>query len=455
MKAVAILLMAGTGTRFHSHTPKQFHRLAGKKIYLHTLEVFLCSQLFEKILLVCPPSWVDIVHREVSSSQVHVLAGGTTRQASSFLGLQACPADTEIALIHDAVRPFVSQEILKENLLLAKAHGAVDTCIPSSDTIVYAPSKQIDSIPLRTHYQRGQTPQTFSYPLILKAHLAALKDGITESSDDCSLVLRLPHPVHITPGSERNIKITTELDLFLAEQILRLSTLLPLSNTSLEGKRYAITGGTGGIGSAICSLLEQEGAQAIPLSRSTGVDLTHFPDVQKAFDQILTTHGPLDGLINSIGELTKSPLQDLSLDAIDSQIATNLTAPIYCCQCAHLKKGAHIVNIASSSYLRGKKDYAIYSATKAAIVNFTQGLAEERPDLHINALIPQRTLTPMRVCNFIDEDPATLLHPDEVAREALQLLKQTHLTGIAVEVRSKGSAEVKGEEKTLSPLIPE
>ena len=92
---------------------------------------------------------------------------------------------------------------------------------PSTDTLVYAPeSPLISSIPHRADYQRGQTPQTFQYPLILEAHRRALEKGIVNRSDDCSLVLDMGHPVHVTPGSEYNIKITTELDLCLAEQDL-------------------------------------------------------------------------------------------------------------------------------------------------------------------------------------------------------------------------------------------
>ena len=96
-----------------------------------------------------------------------------------------------------------------------------------------------------------------------------------------------------------------------------------------------------------------------------------------------------------------------------------------------------IVNIASSSYVRGRKNYAVYASAKAAVVNFTQGLAEEREDLLINAIVPQRTLTPMRVDNFPDEHPSTLLNPEEVAREIINLLKHNSLTGTLIEIRKK------------------
>ncbi|MBS0604932.1 MAG: bifunctional cytidylyltransferase/SDR family oxidoreductase [Verrucomicrobia bacterium] len=443
----ALILMAGTGERFGSATPKQFHRLAGKKIYLHTLETFLASRLFDEIILVCPEQWMQQVREDLAaypSASVSITAGGISRQESSFKGLLACAAGTRAVVIHDAVRPLVSLEILRKNVSGALAFGAVDTCIPSADTLVHAPEKErIASIPCRSEYLRGQTPQSFSYPLIIQAHKQAQEWGSSNSSDDCSLVLREGRAVHVVEGSEENIKITSELDLFLAEQILRLRNASSSSieqKTSLKGKRIAVTGGTGGIGSALCRLLQEEGAIPVVLSRTSPLypaDLTSYSAAKEVFDQVLSDHGPLDGLVNSIGLLKNKQLDQLSDEEIQSQISTNLTGVIYSCKCAHLKKGAHIINIASSSYGRGRKNFSIYASAKAAVVNFTQGLAEEREDLLINAIVPQRTHTPMRSGNFPDENPSTLLDPEEVAREIIHLLKQSCLTGTLVEVRKK------------------
>ncbi|MES2121826.1 MAG: 2-C-methyl-D-erythritol 4-phosphate cytidylyltransferase, partial [Chlamydiota bacterium] len=309
--SAAILLLGGTGTRFGSDLPKQFHRLCGKKVYLHTLEKLIDSGLFGTIVLVCPKQWMCEVKKDTASHpELLIVEGGSSRQESSFKGLLALPENTQTVLIHDAVRPFVSRAILSENVTGAKQFHAVDTCIPSTDTLVHAPDqKTITSIPNRSELLRGQTPQSFSYPLILKAHQQALIDGIHNASDDCSLVLRLGHPIHVIQGSERNMKITTELDILLAEQLFRMGenhlaethAKLPLS-----GKTFAITGGMGDIGRAIAHLLQQEGARAIPISRSSPhypADLSSFSSTQNAFDQIQREFGPLDGLINSVGLL--------------------------------------------------------------------------------------------------------------------------------------------------------
>lgn len=441
LKIAGILLMAGTGSRFGSGMPKQFHRLAGKEIYQHTLECFMLSGLFDELFLVCPPERVESLQREVPIS-VHVIAGGDSRQESSYLGLIACQT-ADIVCIHDAVRPFVTQEILRENISKAREFGAVNTCIPSTDTLVFAPlSEMISAIPARKDFLRGQTPQTFRYSLILQAHQLAREKGITERSDDCSLVLDMGHPVHAAPGNEHNIKITTGLDLSLAEQIFRLvQHQIPSSSPfTLVGKHYIVTGGTGSIGKEVCEGLKKEGAIPIPLSRSStrySADLSSYSSTLKAFEEIEKAFGPIDGLINCIGYLKLGSLADLSQEEIDKQISTNLKALIFCCKCASLKKGAHIINIASSSYARGRKDFTVYACAKAAVVNFSQGLAEERPDLIINAIVPQRTKTPMRLSNFTDEDQSSLLDPKDVAQEIIALLKQDQLKGSILEIRKR------------------
>lgn len=218
MKGVkSILLMAGRGHRFGDELPKQFHPLASMPVYLWTLEQLTKSNLFEEILLVAPPEMVDEVEKTAPPA-ARVIAGGETRQASAYAGLLACGPETEIVLIHDAVRPFVSQRILEENIEIARSFGACDTCIPSADTLVYSPTGEtIASIPERSDYLRGQTPQTFSYPLILEAHEKTLHLNAT---DDCQLVLELGHPVHIAAGSPENLKITTKTDLLLAEEMV-------------------------------------------------------------------------------------------------------------------------------------------------------------------------------------------------------------------------------------------
>jgi 2-C-methyl-D-erythritol 4-phosphate cytidylyltransferase len=444
-KCVAILLTGGIGKRFGSHVPKQFHRLGGQTLYLYTLNAFIKTNVFHSVIIPVPPDWKEAISREVSSLypnlSIQVIPGGSTRQASSYLALQACPLDTDYVVIHDAVRPFVSPSIIKQNVSAVAIHKAVNTCVPSFDTLVQSKTGSlIDTIPDRQEFFRGQTPQSFDFSLIVKAHQQALLEGIQNSSDDCKLILHLGHPVHIVAGEELNIKITTDFDLFLAEQILyrpRLEKDLPKAE-SLQGKIFAVTGASGGIGQSLCQELKQLGAKTIEISQTASslqADLTNYQETEKIFQSIAETHGEIDGLINSIGTFQVKDFSFLSEEEIQKTIASNLTSTIYCCKHAQIKKGGHIINISSSSYSRGRKECLIYSAAKAAVVNFTQGLAATKPDLFVNVIVPQRTDSPLRRAAFPLEDKNSLLQPDEIAKKISQLLTCSPYSGSIVEVR--------------------
>jgi len=448
-RVTAILLMGGTGERFPSHHIKQCERLSGKKIYLHTLERFLSTGAINEIILVTHPLIIEEVRKEVagySSVPIKVVEGGGSRQESSYLGIKAADPKTDYVVIHDAVRPLVSRRIIQDNIEKVLQYGAVDTCIPTADTLVKlkkAGETILDSIPDRSCYQRGQTPQSFEYSLILQAHERALQMGLKGISDDCRLVLELGHPIHIVQGDEENIKITTELDLFLAEQILRLQRGRVESGSgckSLKGCRYIVVGGSEGIGKSLCNLLTREGAEALALSRHSAYsfDVRNPALVQDSFEKIFAQYGEVDGLINSAGILTVKGLSSLSFEEIREMLEVNLHGVIYSCRSAKVKKGGHIVNIASSSFTRGRPYYAIYSCAKAAVVNFTQALAEEWPHLNVNALVPHRTNTRLRSKNFAEEDNIQeLLEPEEVAEAIIDILKTEKLTGTFVEVRKR------------------
>ena len=436
----AILLLGGLGSRFDLEKPKQFHMLSGKKVYLHTLEHFLEAGFFQEIILVVNKDYIESVILDVKAyKEVKVVLGGKTRQESSYKGLLASKG-ADYVIIHDAVRPFVSLELLMKNKDAVILHDAVDTCTSSFDTIVESfDGKAIDRIPDRKYYLRGQTPQSFYYPLILKAHQAAIKRGIKNSSDDCKLVLDISKEVFIVEGSENNIKITTQLDLYLAEQLIREPKHMTLEKAKdLKDKLFAVVGASGGIGSSIVSKLIERGARVLKLSRTSKeypFDISKREVVQKTFKTIEDKLGKLDGLINAAGILTKKGIETLSFEEIENELFVNLHGVIYSCKTAPLKHGAHIVNIASSSFSKGRKDMAVYSASKAAVVNFTQALSEEMPFLRVNVIVPQRTKTNMRLKNFKDEDDKLLLEPIQVAYKVVELLEADNITGQIIEVK--------------------
>lgn len=220
-KVGLILLMAGSGERCFKTLPKQFALLQGTPVYVHTLRKFLQLNIFDQIVLVSHPDYRKKVSQE--HPDCIVVEGKKSRQGSCFAGLLGFSDPPDIVMVHDAVRPFVSEAIILQNLEKAAVHGAVDTCVASTDTVVHAPTgEEILSIPLRKEYLRGQTPQTFRFSCLYDAHSLAFEEGLSDVSDDCQLVLRQGHPIHIVAGCERNFKITTELDYSIANIIINL-----------------------------------------------------------------------------------------------------------------------------------------------------------------------------------------------------------------------------------------
>jgi 2-C-methyl-D-erythritol 4-phosphate cytidylyltransferase len=210
--------MGGAGIRFGGTTPKQFRLLQDKPLYRYALETFFETGVFDEIVLVCHKDWMDQVE---PPKNVRLIAGGMSRQDSSKAGLLGFYHPPEIVAIHDAVRPFVAKETILANIEAAIAHGAADTCIPTADTLVFAPEKEtIHSIPKREDFLRGQTPQTFRYELIWEAHRLATLTGLQNVSDDCRLVLEQGKQVAVVLGTEENFKITSEFDLQMAEALL-------------------------------------------------------------------------------------------------------------------------------------------------------------------------------------------------------------------------------------------
>jgi len=230
MKNIGVILAGGTGVRFGSTKPKQFIRIAGKRIIEHTLEIFENSTVIDEIAIVSHAEYIDeiediLLHNSFKKVK-KILPGGKTRNESSLSAINAYWNERKrdhISLIfHDAVRPFVSEDILGEISNALRNYNAIDVAIPSTDTIIEVEDNKIESIPDRNRMMNGQTPQAFRLSVIKKAYDLALKDPGFKASDDCGVIKTyLPkEPIYIVEGHEENIKITHELDLFIADKLL-------------------------------------------------------------------------------------------------------------------------------------------------------------------------------------------------------------------------------------------
>jgi 2-C-methyl-D-erythritol 4-phosphate cytidylyltransferase len=230
MKADAIIVSAGKGQRFMEGKKKQFHLLAGKPILAHTLDKFETCPLIRSILLVVSEEDMDYSMKEIIEKYLYrkisqVVPGGKRRQDSVKNGIDALSKDTEVVVIHDGVRPFVTKAMIEESIHSAIRFGAVVVAMPVKDTVKIAhPDGTVLKTLDRESLWQIQTPQAFQAHLIKTAYYKATEEGFI-GTDDASLVERLGAKVHILPGSYTNIKITTTEDLMLGHLFLDQKTL--------------------------------------------------------------------------------------------------------------------------------------------------------------------------------------------------------------------------------------
>ncbi|MFM8541972.1 MAG: SDR family NAD(P)-dependent oxidoreductase [Chakrabartia sp.] len=429
-----ILLAAGSGTRAGFDQKKQFVRIAGKTLIEHSLEAirrFLPDAL---ILVMAPVDSMEKVERLVSGDpRVMVAAGGASRQASTLRGLRALkPHHPRHVLIHDAARPFVEGRIIQDVLVALEDHDGVDVAIPTSDTIIIERDGFIEQIPRRSHLLRGQTPQAFRFEGLLGCYESIDEAKLDHFTDDCGIFLACnPNAkIRIVQGSEENIKVTHPIDMILADEMFRLrASALSMDQPGVElrDKRVLIFGGTRGIGHAMAEIMRAGGAHVLARSRENGCDITSAQSVEHAFSEAADQLGGIDIVVNAAGLLQHGRLDEQSWDAINDQVDVNLKGTLHIARAAYpwLKAAqGSLLLFASSSYTRGRADYVTYSATKAAIVNLTQGLSEEwaNDGIRVNCIIPGRTDTDMRRNNFKNEVQTTLASPYDVGLTAVKAL---------------------------------
>ena len=435
MKNYAIILAGGAGERSGLDIPKQFVKIAGKTVLEHTLDVFQNNVNIDEIIIVTNKSYINFVQEIVKKNNMNkvsdIVAGGKTRQASSNIGLNCIKDNDAKVLIHDAVRPFVSKRIIDECIEALDKYKAVDVAITSADTIIKVDSGSvIETIPERKTLRRGQTPQAFDLRTIKEAHKLACECDNISVTDDCGLILKFSlADVYVVKGDDSNIKITYPIDISIADKLFQLKnyTAEEKDLTKLNNKIIVVFGGNSGIGKSICDLAKSFGAKVYPFSRSNGVDVTKTDFIKKALEKVYKKENNIDYVVNTAGILVYGKINKRSVDDIEAEIKTNYLGCINIAKTSfeYLKKSeGGLLFFSSSSYTRGRKNYAVYSSSKAAVVNFTQALAEEwEPyEIKVNVVVPERTATPMRLKNFGKEDLNTLLSPEHVAKISLNTL---------------------------------
>lgn len=442
MKNYAIILASGAGERSGLEIPKQFVKIAGKTVIEHTLNVFQNNENIDKIIVVTNQDYIGFVYELAAKNKFdkicQIVPGGETRQQSSYVGLCSISDDlhnnaeeSAKVLIHDAVRPFVSDRIINDCINALDNYKAVDVAITSADTIIKVNSENIiENIPQRKYLKRGQTPQAFDFQTIMKAHKLALNSTNVEVTDDCGLITKFnPTDIYVVEGDDSNVKITYPIDIAIADKLFQLRTYCGAKQNlnDLKDKTLVVFGGNSGIGEAVCQAAKIHGAKVYPCSRQNGVDVKNIKTVKNYLNKVYQINGQINYVIDTAGILTYGEIENRDQESIEDEIKTNYLGCINVAKASleYLKETrGGLLFYSSSSYTRGRKNYAVYSSSKAAIVNFTQALAEEWEDygIRVNVIVPERTATPMRYNNFGEEPKETLLSPEYVAEISLNTL---------------------------------
>lgn len=218
----AIIVAAGSGTRFDSATPKQFLDLAGKPVLLHSLQAFQSSSLIDEIVVVVSREHMAKLNEILAAAPISklkaVVAGGKTRSGSVKNGFDAVDPASVIVCVHDGVRPLVTVDEIDRTVKCAEEFGAACLAAPVVDTIKTVDYGMIVGTVDRSTLRRALTPQAFRH-YVLKRALE--QDSAEDATDECVLVERSGVMVATVEGSPRNIKITHRDDLLMAEAIMR------------------------------------------------------------------------------------------------------------------------------------------------------------------------------------------------------------------------------------------
>ncbi len=387
MKFSLVLLAGGNGSRFGATIPKQFMSLNGKPVIQYSLDII--EPLVDEVIIVSDKQYKDY----------KCVPAGKSRSQSVLNGVKEAKHD--YIIVHEAVRPFIRQETIKEIKELLKTNQVVDTITPIIDGFV-------DDIPIEKGNKcLGLTPEGFNKELLLKGFNKAKKDYQDEVTMLYDLYKIIPAYVK---GVSINSKITFEEDLGYAEGIMKFWTK-PIDKTE-KPNNTLIFGGSGGIGNACAKELKCycPNKEEIDLSSNWSIDLK-----------------PYDSIIYSAGEYHD-----------ESKImAVNFNS------CVHLIKLAeeqewkgNMVFLSSTAATYGRKNIGIYSASKSALNSYIESRAEElsKKGIYINAIAPAKVDTPLQTAINPDTPKSEMITPEYVADYIIRYLN-TNVYGHIIYLR--------------------
>lgn len=223
---IALIIAGGSGARMKQSIPKQFLSVFNKPVIIYTLEAFQKCKVIDVIVVVSIAGWETMIWAYAEQFGItklkSIVDGGACGQESIYKGIQEIKkyySDDDIVLIHDAIRPMISSEIIEDCICVVKEKGNAVTIVPCQEAMLETKNQEstISSYP-RDQLKRTQTPQGFYLKDMLTMHKEAAERGITNSIATCTLAVELGRTVFFSKGSEKNVKLTTvdDLDIFKA-----------------------------------------------------------------------------------------------------------------------------------------------------------------------------------------------------------------------------------------------
>lgn len=227
---IALIIAGGKGQRMKQEVPKQFLNVNDKPVIIYTLEAFQKHPDISEIGVVCIDGWQQILTayaKQYGISKLKwIVPGGENGQGSIRNGVFEAEKhynEDDIVLIHDAIRPMVSQEIISDCIIQCKKHGSAIVTVPCNTVVLHRTTDSTSKeVVVRDQLAITQTPQAFPLKKLLWAHRKALEAGITNSVATCTLMIELGEEVHFSIGSETNIKLTTQDDFEIFKALLSL-----------------------------------------------------------------------------------------------------------------------------------------------------------------------------------------------------------------------------------------
>lgn len=229
MKNIVLIIAGGVGARMGQDIPKQFINVYDKPVIVYTLEAFQKHPSIDAIEVVCLDGWHDVLWAYAKQFGIakleNIVSGGKNGQDSIRNGLYDIASrhngSDDIVLVHDAIRPMVSSDIISDNIRVCRQYGNAITVVPCTAAML----KTFDSLSTEEQVPRDnlkitQTPQAFFLQDIIAAHKEALKKGITNSVASCTMYIELGRKLYMSAGSEKNLKLTTAEDIEIFKALL-------------------------------------------------------------------------------------------------------------------------------------------------------------------------------------------------------------------------------------------